>query len=143
VPLPRPSPALVKPAAPLADIRGDRIQEGRRMAKGRGGIERRKLKRTVTRVPASFESGTLRGTCHIKNVSKGGLFLRSDVLPPRGSEVRVLFHTREGRKVEVNGTVAWNTDDLPEETDARRGFGIRFLELSDGYLEFYEQILVY
>ncbi len=113
------------------------------MAKGRGGIERRKLKRTITRVPASFEAGTLRGKGHVKNVSKGGLFLRSETLPPSGSQVRVLFHSGEGRKVEVNGIVAWSTNDLPGETDARPGFGIRFHELSDEYLEFYEQILLY
>ena len=68
--LERSSLALVKAAAHLADMLGERIQEGRRMAKGRGGIERRKLKRTVTRVPASFEAGTLRGKGHVKNVSK-------------------------------------------------------------------------
>ncbi len=113
------------------------------MAKERGGIERRKLKRTVTRVPASFESATTRGKGHVKNVSKGGLFLRSETLPPSGSEIRVLFHSREGRKVEVNGIVAWTTNDLPKEADARPGFGIRFHELSDEYLEFYEQVLLY
>ena len=79
------------------------------MARSTGGIERRKLKRSVARVPASFESGEVRGKGHVKNVSKGGLFLRSDVLPEPGSEIRVLFHTQQGRKVEIEGIVVWST----------------------------------
>lgn len=108
----------------------------------RQGIERRKLKRTVTRVPASFEAGDLRGRAYVKNVSKGGVFLRSETLPTTGSEVRVLFHTREGCKVEVTGIVVWTTEDF-EAPDARPGFGVRFHSDSTAYREFYEQILLY
>ncbi len=112
------------------------------MPKRAGGIERRKLKRNVTRVPASFESGELRGKGHVKNVSKGGLFLRTEVLPEPGREVRVLFHTQQGRKVEIQGIVVWSTAEL-EHPDARPGFGVRFEGASEQFLEFYEQILFY
>ncbi len=112
------------------------------MARSTGGIERRKLKRSVARVPASFESGEVRGKGHVKNVSKGGLFLRSDVLPEPGSEIRVLFHTQQGRKVEIEGIVVWSTTEL-EQPDARPGFGVRFEGASEQFLEFYEQILLF
>ncbi len=112
------------------------------MPKRAGGIERRKLKRSVTRVPASFESGELRGKGHVKNVSKGGVFLRADVLPESGSEIRILFHTQQGRKVEIWGTVVWSTAEL-NQPDARPGFGVRFEGVSEQFLEFYEQILLY
>ncbi len=112
------------------------------MPKRAGGIERRKLKRNVTRVPASFESGELRGKGHVKNVSKGGLFLRTDALPEAGSEVRVLFHTQLARKVEIRGIVVWSTAEL-DQPDARPGFGVRFEGASEQFLEFYEQILFY
>ncbi len=112
------------------------------MARSTGGIERRKLKRSVARVPASFESGEVRGKGHVKNVSKGGLFLRSDVLPEPGSEIRVLFHTQQGRKVEIERIVVWSTTEL-EQPDARPGFGVRFEGASEQFLEFYEQILLF
>lgn len=113
------------------------------MSQRPGGIERRKLKRTVARVPASFESGDLRGKGHVKNVSKGGVFLRSECLPESGSDVRILFHSRDGRKIEVTGIVVWNTNELGGHPEVRPGFGIRFHEHSDAYREFYEQILLY
>ena len=112
------------------------------MPRSTGGIERRKLKRSVARVPASFESGEVRGKGHVKNVSKGGVFLRSDVLPEPGSEIRVLFHTQQGRKVEIEGIVVWSTTEL-EQPDARPGFGVRFEGASEQFLEFYEQILLF
>ncbi|MEE9280569.1 MAG: PilZ domain-containing protein [Myxococcota bacterium] len=112
------------------------------MPRGPRGIERRKLKRTVTRVPAAFEAGDLRGQGYIKNVSKGGVFLRSKILPDRGSEVRLLFHTREGTKVEVTGIVVWNTGEFGQP-GVRPGFGVRFHDRSAEYREFYEQILLY
>ena len=112
------------------------------MPEQKGGIERRKLKRSVARVPISFESGDLRGKGHVKNVSKGGLFVRADALPEPGSEVRVLFHTQQGRKVEIHGIVVWSTAEL-EQPDARPGFGLRFEGASEQFREFYEQILLY
>ena len=113
------------------------------MAKRRDGRERRKLKRTVARVPASFEAGELRGKGHVKNVSKGGVFLRSDSLPEPGSDVRILFPSRDGRKVEVTGIVVWNTNEVAGQPEIRRGFGVRFHEYSDAYREFYEEILLH
>ncbi len=110
----------------------------------RSGKERRKLKRMVKRIPAAFEGGNLRGRGHVKNVSKGGLFLRTDVLPPRGTQVRVLFHNRDGSKVEVLGTVAWNTSELGDEDQrrARPGFGMYFNSTGSDFREFLEQLML-
>ena len=70
------------------------------------------------------------------------MFLRSDALPDPGSEVRLLFHTREGTKVEVTGIVVWNTKEFGQP-GVRPGFGVRFRDQSTEYREFYEQILLY
>ena len=53
-----------------------------------------------------------------------------------------LFHTQQGRKVEIEGIVVWSTTEL-EQPDARPGFGVRFEGASEQFLEFYEQILLF
>jgi DNA-directed RNA polymerase specialized sigma24 family protein len=82
-------------------------------------VERRKLRRILKRIPAAFEAGQLRGKGHIKNVSKEGLFVRTTVLPPTGTDVRVIFHDRTGSKIEVHGTVRWTTAQLDKAEKAK------------------------
>jgi hypothetical protein len=106
------------------------------------GVERRKLRRILKRIPAAFEAGKLRGKGHIKNVSKEGLFVRSDVLPERGGEVRVLFHDRNGEKIEVRGLVRWTTKQLPAGTKAKSGFGVFVPPDNQEFRDFFEQILL-
>ncbi|MCP4007455.1 MAG: hypothetical protein GY725_25020 [bacterium] len=103
--------------------------------------ERRKLKRAVERIPAAFETASFRGTGYIKNVTKEGLFVRADQLPPPMEPVRVIFHNRDGNKIEVIGSVRWTTDQLQRE-DTKPGFGMRIETQSPDFLEFFEQILV-
>jgi hypothetical protein len=105
------------------------------------GIERRRLRRVMKRIPAAFESGKLRGTGHIKNVSKEGLFVRANVLPSVGAPVRIVFHDRHGSKIEVRGTVRWNTTQLPSEEKAKPGFGIFIERGNEEFDEFFEHIL--
>jgi PilZ domain-containing protein len=105
-------------------------------------VERRRLRRILKRIPAAFESGRLRGKGHIKNVSKEGLFLRTAVLPPVGDDVRVLFHDRNGSKIEVRGVVRWSTDQLPAGAKAKPGFGVHIPRGNDVFDEFFEQILL-
>ena len=105
------------------------------------GIERRRLRRVMKRIPAAFESGKLRGKGHVKNVSKEGLFVRTKVLPPAGAPVRIVFHDRHGSKIEVRGTVRWTTAQLPPEEKAAPGFGVYIPTGNDEFYEFFEQIL--
>ncbi len=105
------------------------------------GIERRRLRRVMKRIPAAFEAGKLRGKGHIKNISKEGLFLRTSVLPAAGTAVRVVFHDRHGSKVEVRGTVRWTTEQLPPQEQAKPGFGVYIEPRNDEFNEFFEHIL--
>ncbi len=109
------------------------------------GRDRRKLKRLVKRIPVAFDAADLRGRGHIKNVSKGGLFLRTEVLPVAGTGVRMLFHNRDGSKIEVHGKVAWNTSqlDAAERDQTRPGFGMIFDTTDNAYREFLEQLMLY
>jgi hypothetical protein len=105
-------------------------------------VERRRLRRILKRIPAAFEAGSLRGKGHVKNVSKEGLFLRSSVLPPVGCDVRVIFHDRNGSKIQVLGTVRWTTDQLPASEKAKPGFGVYIPRGNGEFDEFFEQILL-
>jgi Tfp pilus assembly protein PilZ len=106
-----------------------------------GKRERRSLHRAVKRIHVAFEAGNLRGKGHIKNVSKKGLFLRTAVLPPVGSDVRVIFPDRTGTKIEVRGKVRWTTAQLPATEKAKPGFGVQIVRDNQAFNEFFEQIL--
>ena len=108
------------------------------------GIERRRLKRyVVQRVPVSIQAGPVGGVGYIKNVSKGGLFIRSDLLPAQGETVEVTIEPIPERKITVTGVVCWTTAAVPpEEGTPQPGFGIRLEPVTDAYLVFYEELLL-
>jgi len=96
----------------------------------------------VKRIAAAFESGKLRGDGYVKNVSKTGLFLRTNQsLPEVGSEVRLSLRDRAGEKVTLRGTVQWTTRQLPPGSKAQPGFGMRIPSDDPAFVEFFEQIL--
>jgi uncharacterized protein (TIGR02266 family) len=66
------------------------------------------------------------------NVSKGGMFLRSNRPLPKGKKVRLEFETEEG-KVEVEeGEVVWNKEFEPISIDGSpAGMGVEFKSMSD------------
>ena len=104
-------------------------------------LEKRRLRRAVTRIHATFVAGNTRGDGHIKNMSPDGLFLRTDTLPVRGDPVCVVFNLPDGSKVEVAGTVRWSTAQLAQSEEAKAGFGMLIDPQNDLYLEFYEGLL--
>lgn len=106
------------------------------------GKTQRKLKRYVRRIPAKFSSPTMRGTGHVKNLSKQGLFMRSNVLPGPSEEVSVVILASERRKIEVIGRVLWTTAQLGGRTPAQPGFGMCIERASDEFVEFFSDLLL-
>ena len=106
-------------------------------------VERRRLKRAVKRIPARYQSEGLIGKGHIKNVTQEGLFLRTDRLPSPGAQVRVIFEPKNGPKVEVSGTVRWTTGQLQPTADSAPGFGMQIENVTEEFLEFFENILLH
>ena len=105
------------------------------------GRERRKLKRIVKRIPAFFISGSLHGDGYIKNLSREGLFMRTDNLPEPEEPVQILIKSSDGRKIEVNGTVRWTTAQFPGREE-HAGFGMHVDPLTDAYRDFYQNLLL-
>ena len=106
------------------------------------GQERRKLKRYVRRIAAKFSSPTMHGTGHVKNLSKQGLFMRTNALPQPGEEVSIVILTRDRRKIEVLGTVRWTTAQLPGQTPAQPGFGVHIERVGPEFVEFFTDLLL-
>ncbi len=96
------------------------------------------LRRLLKRIPAAFEAGDLRARGEIAKLSRKGLFFCTETLPAPGSPVRVIFEDRHGSKIELQGSVRWNTAQLDP---ARSGFGMHIDRPSGEYQEFYEQLL--
>ena len=106
-------------------------------------VERRRLKRVVRRISACFQCDGVIGKGHIKNVTQEGLFLRTDHLPPPGSQIRLVFGPEGGPRVEVSGTVRWTTAQLPPGANTSPGFGMRIENVTEEFLEFFENILLH
>ena len=81
------------------------------------------------------------GRGHLKNISREDVFIRCEVLPEPGAVVQLIFHDRQGTKVDVNGVVRWTTAQLPDSSSAPPGFGVFIEDPREVFLAFYEQIL--
>ena len=78
----------------------------------------------------------------VRNLSKEGLFLRSDTLPEPGATVQVLLQPPGNPKVEVMGIVRWTTDQLPDRVPGQNGFGVRIENPPDDFLELFARLLL-
>ena len=106
------------------------------------GSERRKIRRHHSRIPASFESGDLRGSGYVKNLHQEGLFLRAEPVPPMGATVHVCLEPEDSDKIEVVGIVRWATSDILEASDAPPGFGLELPDPPVVYVDFFERLLL-
>jgi hypothetical protein len=113
--------------------------------------ERRRLKRHVQRVEVYYQSGRTQGRGHIRNLSKGGMFIRADALPQPGAPVALTIETPSGAKIDLNATVRWTTAELsgpapstsPTDPAVKSGFGVRIESESPAYRELFESLLLH
>jgi Tfp pilus assembly protein PilZ len=96
-------------------------------------------RRFRTAIQTEFEAGALRGRGTIRNVAEGGLFVGTPQIPHQGDVVSLSFRDGKGHGLDVSGLVWWTTTDEPG-THRAPGFGIRLLEESDDYRNFFESL---
>jgi uncharacterized protein (TIGR02266 family) len=96
----------------------------------------------MKRIPVRFATNSVRASGHIKNLSKEGVFIRSNVLPMPGDTVTISFETPDGRKVETEGSVRWTTAQMADHEAAQPGFGVQFHRTGTDYQDFFTQILL-
>ena len=104
------------------------------------GSERRRLKRYTKRVNVRFETATLRGNGRVRNLHKEGMFVASHLLPASLERVRIVMELRDGRKIEVGGTVRWTSAQMPARAPAP-GFGVQIDVPGQDYLDFFASLL--
>jgi len=97
----------------------------------------------VHRIPVTIQSGPVAGVGYIKNISKGGMFARSELTPHQGASVRIAIHTSTGKEIELEGVVCWSTQAVPEsEGKPQPGFGLQIDPVPQEFLEFFEAVLL-
>jgi type IV pilus assembly protein PilZ len=79
---------------------------------------------------------------HVTNISRGGMFIRSDHPLPINSEVHLRFRLPEIEvTIETCGRVVWNYDIARGTAHVVPGSGIKFVGLSRNDLEAIERYL--
>src|SRR5512138_856303 len=82
--------------------------------------EKRSWPRYSVAMPVRFSSDLLDfdGTAEVQgittDISTGGLFVRSDLLEPVGTRVRVQLLVSRGGPITMDGAVAWVADEPPK-----------------------------
>jgi len=94
-------------------------------------------KRTV--IPTEFRATGLSGKGNVRNVSDGGLFVRTSAIPDAGDCVELKLNAPGKPPIEVTGLVWWTTSQL-EAPNGRSGFGLRLLGQSESYLRLLESL---
>jgi hypothetical protein len=91
-------------------------------------------------VNTAFVAGTARGQGRIVDVSQGGIFVRSTLLPSGGTSVAASLELPSGRTIAVQGIVQWNTANVECKLDTP-GFGVRLTLVPPEYLGFVDGAL--
>ncbi len=77
------------------------------------------------------------GMGHVKNVSRAGMFVRSNDLPRPESAISLQFETpATGESINLRGEVRWTTDGQGSAHPAP-GFGVQLLEPPREFVEFF------
>jgi hypothetical protein len=100
-------------------------------------LKHRKRLRVKTDMEAFFRYRDTYLSSRLVNVSRGGLFLSSNVLLSKGSYVTLYLPnlgSDYGELFETKGEVAWTTPGIPE-AGIPRGMGIRFKEVTKRTVE--------
>ncbi len=93
--------------------------------------ERRKAPRYEVSINVDHDSLYMFTGNYVSNLSKGGFFIETnDPLPVQSDIDLTLFIGELGKKIKVQGKVAWNYDRTKDGGKMKTGMGIKFTDLS-------------
>ncbi|HIG82616.1 MAG: PilZ domain-containing protein [Verrucomicrobiales bacterium] len=100
----------------------------------------RKIERVVVEYFVRFGVGGLHHVGLTMNLSSGGMFIKSRVVPSPGTKIEIEFALSDGYKALMGGMVVWIKDIPPEENDGlrARGMGVKTLSAPGEYQLFVE-----
>ena len=82
-------------------------------------------------IPVDYETRDLFLGSRVTNISRGGLFIRTDNPLPVQTEVSLSLHLPQDEGViEARGRVVWNFDVPKNSFHVVSGMGIKFIDLS-------------
>jgi type IV pilus assembly protein PilZ len=82
-------------------------------------------------IPVDYETRDLFLGSRVTNISRGGLFIRTDNPLPVQTEVNLSLHLPEDdRVIQARGRVVWNYDVPRNSFHVVSGMGIKFIDLS-------------
>lgn len=95
-------------------------------------------KRRAPRIPIKFlvecRGENVWQSAETDNLSKGGLFVVTDKIEPKGTRVEIFFDItgERAKNVQIEGVVAWVRDNDIETPDGKRlprGMGVQFIKI--------------
>ncbi len=93
--------------------------------------QKREHQRYEVTIPVDCSTKHVFVANHVSNISRGGLFLRSDDPLPLNAEVALILRLPEaGQSIRALGRVVWNYDLKKGTSRIVPGSGIRFVEMS-------------
>jgi len=91
----------------------------------------------TSRIPIRFMAEGAEGVGHLKNVSRAGMFVRSNDLPRPESPITLQFDMpHSGTTINLRGEVRWSSDGQGS-VDPAPGFGVQLLEPPREFQEFF------
>ena len=110
-----------------------RADRDRKDAEERLGVASNKRIQLRDPLGEVFVSGSSLGRGMVHDLSLGGLFMRSPLLPPAGASIVATLTTPTGDQVAVRGTVQWNTATTSVPLSVT-GFGVRVARPCQAYI---------
>ncbi len=95
-------------------------------------MEKRALERITVNVQADFFYGDTMYTGKVKNISKKGMYIKTDMCPPSDSKIEILLpFMEEVLKVRVKVL------RLEKTGETYNGMGVKVMDSSNGYVDFF------
>lgn len=96
-------------------------------------MSKREAKRHVRRLEAEFEGGGLSGRGLTSDISRKGLFIRTQKALAPGSTVTVRLHLSDGRISTIRGIVRRAIKVPIYASEIKNGMGIEIIEMDDAF----------
>ena len=97
-----------------------------------GAVEKRTARRRKAEMTVEFTQGAFHGTGVIGDLSRRGMFVRSNRIPGTGPALRLTVNLPEGRKLVLTGRVVRSAEDS-SPSKPPSGFGLRLSDDSPDY----------
>lgn len=103
--------------------------------------ERRKSKRYPTEIEVRYSSEQGLAVEWITNISKGGMFIKSENPLPPGTPLKITFSVpgREDLSIEVEGVVKWRAE--PSDPSIIPGMGVEITKIDDRNRKLFEELI--